>query len=231
MKKANERTREMEFQERPVVLQLLIDRLRERGSPVSEWKRYHDGVDPCYPALAVTLRKVLYNNGSDVIARLNKESLPTLCHAVIFDYWEVVEFLMNNGVDPNQTDGTLSILQYMAKCGSERSAQLLIVAGADVHAVDKNGYSVIYCAVTVISGNGPAIIDVLLTNGVNANAKFGPKMATALHYAAEHGNTAILQLLLSRGASRDAIDSSGEMALDWAKRKHREAAIDLLNCA
>ncbi|KAE8316579.1 hypothetical protein BDV41DRAFT_573863 [Aspergillus transmontanensis] len=175
MKKANERAREMEFQERPVVLQLLIARLRERGSPVSEWKRYHDGVDSCYPALAVTLRKVLYNNGSDVIARLNKESLPTLCHAVIFDYWEVVEFLMNNSVDPNQTDGTLSILQYMAKCGSERSAQLLIVAGADVHAVDKNGYSVIYCAVTVISGNGPAIIDLLLTNGVNANAKFGPK--------------------------------------------------------
>jgi len=52
--------------------------------------------------------------------------------------------------------------------------------------------------------------------------------ATALHRAAARGDTAMLEVLLERGALLDEPDETGATALSWASDEDRDAAVDLL---
>ena len=52
--------------------------------------------------------------------------------------------------------------------------------------------------------------------------------ATALHRAAARGDTAMLEVLLERGALLEEPDETGETALAWATDEDRDAAVDLL---
>jgi hypothetical protein len=61
-----------------------------------------------------------------------------------------------------------------------------------------------------------SMVERLLGEGVDINSAPGMTGATALHAASERGHTAIVKMLLLRGAEPSAMTTSGETALDRA---------------
>ena len=60
----------------------------------------------------------------------------------------------------------------------------------------------------------PAVVQALIRLGASPNTK-GPKNKTALMYAAESGNTAIVDILLKAGADPKAADANGKTYRDY----------------
>ena len=97
--------------------------------------------------------------------------------------------------------------------------QDLLLQGADVNAVDKDGKTPVMWAATAGS---PEVMAVLLTFNGNVNAKAND-LSTALHIAALGGHSEIVQMLLEKDALVHALDEDGVTPLmDAAKGGHVE---------
>ena len=62
----------------------------------------------------------------------------------------------------------------------------------------------------------PEVIQALVKLGASPNS-FGEKRKTALMYAAEAGNAAVVDALLKAGADPKAVDAAGKTYLDYGK--------------
>lgn len=121
----------------------------------------------------------------------------------------------------------VTALHEAAEWGSVELAHLLIKAGADVEAVDEGGITVLHKAVMNYMGS-THIVELLLAHGVDIDAHYGNRKATALHHVATRGNIAMVRYLLEKGARIAATDINGKTALDWAKDTDHEAMMFFL---
>lgn len=162
----------------------------------------------------------------------------------------LVERLLSLGADPNARDRFgCSALHLAAELGREDTVRVLLDAGADVHARSRNGKTALHLAAQRRNG---AIVRDLLRRGaqldVFAAASLGllgqvqdflrdrpevvesrlPFGATPLHMAAEDGQQAVAEYLVSQGATLDAICAA---ELGWSDRltKLLEAAPEAIN--
>src|SRR6202047_4603990 len=104
-------------------------------------------------------------------------------------------------------------------------ADLLIVAGANVKAANREGATALYLA--SINGS-PAMIEKLLKAGADANER-GPHRETPLTRASRNGNAESIQVLLDRKADVNAKEKlRGTTALMWAAEQAHPAAVKLL---
>ena len=71
------------------------------------------------------------------------------------------------------------------------------------------------------------IVDLLIANGANVNAK-NEEGGTPLHLAAEEGHQQIVELLISKNADINARDNKGKTPLDWAATWGLKETADLL---
>jgi ankyrin repeat protein len=143
-------------------------------------------------------------------------------------------------------------LHWAALRGQSEAARVLLEKGADVAAVNNDGETPLEVARRAKRGN----VEQLLTETSStpkirffqavregdAEAVAGlldgdPRLvkerdtafgATALHWAALRGHTAVVQLLLARGADAGARNTAGETAREVATRAKRDDVVALL---
>jgi len=135
--------------------------------------------------------------GADLKKSNKDEKL--LFYASSHGYLKIIKYLLDHGANINykKADSGYTPLFY-AVCGKQpKAAILLINNGADTNSQDKDGASVLECAVV----NGDLIlVKSLLSHGGNVNMKDKDGL-TALQYASEIGNKEMINFLLNSGAS------------------------------
>ena len=155
----------------------------------------------------------------------------------------LVEFLLQNGCDPNQKDGEGSTpLHLAASIGNEKAVRLLLAHNADPMIKNMDGQNVICCAAfwkkdavaRVVLDHWSGMITAHDASGKNALhyaiagdldcvipmiCKVGLKESqdadgnTALHAAAKKGNTAILKAILELEDARLYINEPNEFGV------------------
>jgi uncharacterized protein len=171
------------------------------------------------------IARLLTDRGADVRA-VNSNGETALYYAVASSEKEnatLVRLLLDRRADPN-THASLSMdmtpLMWAARHGQQKTVDLLLSHGADVHAHDDNGYTALLHA---CSSPNPAILRLLLDRGADVNAKnwFGDTALSIAVRAPEAGTDLVRQrtalaaarLLLDRGAKVEARNGDGDTPL------------------
>jgi uncharacterized protein len=138
-----------------------------------------------------------------------------------------IRSLIKEGADVNsaQGDGTTA-LHWAALKGNVELASMLLYAGASPRATTRLGG---YTPLLMASKNGDAaMVDVLLSNGADANDKTTTGV-TPLMFAAASGHADAVEALLDKGADVNAKESAkNETALTFAAAYGRVDVIRLL---
>ncbi|KAK2714620.1 hypothetical protein QYM36_008994 [Artemia franciscana] len=111
-------------------------------------------------------------------------------------------------------------LQVKTSCPMDRNAVVInllsvreqITSGVTLDALDSDNMTALSYAVTMVKIH---VSEYLLEKGANPNTKYH-KCLTVLHFTAWKGNLDICQLLFSKGATVDALDSGNMTALTYA---------------
>jgi ankyrin repeat protein len=70
--------------------------------------------------------------------------------------------------------------------------------------------------------------EILLSRGVDVNGRASHNGETPLHYAALYGHRKVIALLAANGAELDSADNSGVRPLQYAMKRKRTLAVDML---
>ncbi|KAF8204376.1 ankyrin repeat-containing domain protein [Mycena galopus ATCC 62051] len=140
------------------------------------------------------LSKYLLAEGADVNFHSARDGRPPLYHAAAHNHLDMVQFLIASGADPNNY-GKLCIPLFAA-CNTD-VAQVLLDAGANLHAEDRDGYNILGAAVT---GADLEMARFFLERGVDPNHEdFDGE--TPLHWACMRRADARVELLVQFGAT------------------------------
>jgi ankyrin repeat protein len=115
-------------------------------------------------------------------------------------------------------------LHLAAKQRVAGAVDLLLQAGADVHARDVVGLTPLHMAV---EGGNPSVVERLLAAGAEVNAR-NVRGETPLHKAAQHDHRCIASQLLAAGAEASAVDSWGWSPLHHAATSAADANAQLV---
>ncbi len=115
-------------------------------------------------------------------------------------------------------------LHWAARMGLIKVAALLLAAGADPNAVNKDGETPLHEA--VFQGK-MAMAVLLLAKGARVNA-LSRSNTTALHYAVGLGNSDLAQLLVARGADVTIKNKAGLTPVDLANRAGKKALAKMM---
>ena len=139
--------------------------------------------------------------------------------------------MLKGGVDPNRAKNAAgnTPLIISASLGDTQSVRTLLAYGADVNATNNDGNSAMLYAARY---NHPETVLALLAPltmqyraDVNMQNKKGE---TALYWAALKGYTPVVKILLANDADKTLKTTSGQTALDVAKKYNRTEIIKLL---
>ena len=162
--------------------------------------------------------RLLMDLGADPSIR-DEDGDPPLHWAFLGDHAFASEFtlaLLEAGADPNARGSLRATpLHHAAKDGLGQAVELLVAAGADLHAEDKDGDTPLHWAFVGDVEFAPAVLGKLLEAGADPNAR-GSLGATPLHRAAKQGDLQAIEMLVARGADLRAEDQDGDTPLYWA---------------
>jgi len=97
--------------------------------------------------------------------------------------------------------------------------------GADVNAVDSDGFTVLHLAV---ANNHKNIVELLVAKGADINANTRGLGFTPLHFAVMDEKKNMAQLLITKGADINAKDDDGFTPLHWTAIKGHKEIVELL---
>jgi ankyrin repeat protein len=163
--------------------------------------------------------QLLVSNGSSIDAKDKKERT-ALFYAVTRNQTDLARYLLENRADPNaKCDNKQErVLHWAVRKGNYDMCQLLVLNSADIDKLDSDNRTALSYAVTE---NQIDLVRYLLENRANPNAIYRRSKDTVLHFAAIRGNLKICQLLVSKGACIDTLDSYDRTALSYAVEKNQ----------
>jgi ankyrin repeat protein len=159
-----------------------------------------------------------------------------LMHAAAIGSPEAVKLLLGSGADVNARNGVEATALILG-AGDAEKARMLVEKGADVNARSKLGRTPLMIAAGC--DGCLATVKLLLDKGADPNAqdkqdesaasdgiaapedgavrsRAAKRASSALTAAAKADNSAIVKLLLAKGADADAADGEGYTPLSWA---------------
>jgi ankyrin repeat protein len=107
--------------------------------------------------------------------------------------------------------------------GNNEVAKFIITQGADINAKSDMGSALMAC---IVKGNNE-IAQFLIANKADLNL-VDSQGTTALMYAVQFKNIAIIKLLLTNNANKELKDNKGKTAFEYAVFSNDEAIINLL---
>jgi ankyrin repeat protein len=133
------------------------------------------------------------------------------------DARKIVEWLLDNGVDPNASDDKSTALTLAAADGRKSTVEILVNRGANINSQnhwggDLDGFTALMLA---IHRDNPELVQFLFEKRANVNVR-GANGKTALIVAASSSGADVsrtINILLDRGADVDAQDERGCTAL------------------
>jgi len=134
-----------------------------------------------------------------------------------------VAALLNQGLDPDSADPAGNTVLMIASRLGHKDVVTALIGRAQVARMSAHGDT----ALNFAALNGHVeIVKLLVENGAPVSPSTG---WTPLHYAAFENRTAVINYLLSKDVSKDALAPNGYTALMLAARNgHLQAAIALL---
>jgi len=120
----------------------------------------------------LAIAQILVGNGADVNSRGGSggDMTPILCCVLSKTNPELVNLLLDHGVDPNSVDSLgVTVLMKASQMGKQDVVELLTTKGVEVNKQDRTvlGYAALHYAV---AANNAAIVDLLIQKGANVNA-------------------------------------------------------------
>ena len=122
----------------------------------------------------------------------NTDRIPSMYSTIFQENSEQVQSQVTKWRD----DEERTLLHHTARLGRLEKTRSLVVAGAEIDAVDKDGQTPLHYA---SSDNNLAFASYLVDNGACVNVKDADEL-TPLHFAILYGNVEIAELLVNRGA-------------------------------
>ncbi|KAJ3463757.1 hypothetical protein MRS44_008543 [Fusarium solani] len=167
-------------------------------------------VGQCHVDLATTLQ----SRSPDILAQIDVPDIigeTPLMYAVQRGHVDQVKALIDAGAAVNikkKTGGSA-----LSRAAKPEIADLLIRAGADVHATNRDGMTALHVSA---QNNRTKVIETLLSAGARVDARIFSTGSTPLHYAAQYNRPDAARLLSRRGGDIDAKDSFGRSPLNVA---------------
>jgi ankyrin repeat protein len=138
---------------------------------------------------------------------------------------EIVQLLIEKGIDINQTDEDgRNALHWASANGHKEIVQLLIEKGIDINQTDEDGENALHLAT---SNGHKEIVQLIIEKGIDINQTDGDG-ENALHLASENGNKEIVQLLIEKGIDINQTSEYGRNALHWASANGHKEIVQLL---
>ncbi|KAJ8674914.1 hypothetical protein QAD02_010700 [Eretmocerus hayati] len=104
---------------------------------------------------------------------------------------------------------------------------LLLAAGASPNQIDKEGRSPMMLAAISCNSDYRVFVEKMIDAGTAVD-KSDSQGRTSLHYAAYHGKTDVVQILLKAGASPDTVDAEGATILHHACLRGDQEIVTML---
>ncbi|MEW6737979.1 MAG: ankyrin repeat domain-containing protein, partial [Acidobacteriota bacterium] len=167
------------------------------------------------------------DNGNSLYSR------EALIWAAKYNYYDILQKLLDKGVDLNAKDKTgKTPLIEVATNGYNNAVRLFIDKGADLNATDIQGQTALFGAVISAATSNTAtsdtsILELLLNKGADLQAR-DVQDWTPFMWAANLGRIEIVNLLLSRGAKVNTKSNTGETPLMLAAGKGYYKVIKIL---
>ena len=158
--------------------------------------------------------------------------IPTLENLFVIagaaNYWEGLNSLIAEGMDPNvRNDRGQAVLHMAADNGHREAIQVLLAEGANLNVQDGDGWTALHYA----ADNGHLeAIRVLIAAGAHLNVR-NDRSQAPLHRAAAKGHLEAIQALLAAGAPLNVPDDIDQTALHKATAEGHLEAIQALLAA
>ena len=161
------------------------------------------------------LIRLLKDLGTPLIVtrqKSNSDSITLLEYASVEGHFEIVEYLVERGVDVNSAIAIISASKY----GHFEILKYLVEHGADVNTKE---YLFNNTSLTLASKKrNLEMVKYLVENGADSNAK-DQNGWTALLYAAEKGHFDIVKYLVEHGANANLEDDFGWTPLKYVSKR------------
>ena len=206
----------------------IVSLLIKAGSKIDNLSSYGTPLFRAVRKGALDIAKLLVKHGADINKKTVRQNW-NLLHLTFGKYPEMVQFLINKGVDKNAvgTRGRTPLHQALNSASDNADAAMVLIKnGSVLNILDNNGDSPLRIAV---KKGFSRIVRKLLKKGADISILDKETKRTLLHLSAISGYSEICKILIENGLDKTKKDKFGITAFDYAREHRNYFSAELLN--